>query len=175
MTNTRFTKLPNTFELFGTLDSLSKISCEPNGMAWSTDNTTLYFSDGHTANITKCVYDMYKADASDCSTILSIKEVLGETAVPQGLATDENGHVWVAVAKVDGKGAVLEIEPDSADIISTIGLEVLEFLHSYFFLQIWRMRILLILFLEEKIWTFYIFYPSLTFINLQVKQQSSIN
>merc|ERR1719317_1793912 len=123
VTNTRFTKLPNTFELFGTLDSLSKISCEPNGMAWSTDNTTLYFSDGHTANITKCVYDMYKADASDCSTILNMKEVLGETAVPQGLATDENGHVWVAVAKVDGKGAVLEIEPDSADIISTIDLE----------------------------------------------------
>merc|ERR1719481_386250 len=69
VTNAEFSKLPNSFELFSTFKTLSEISCKPNGMAWSTDNSTLYASDGHNATITKCVYNMYTADVSNCSTI----------------------------------------------------------------------------------------------------------
>ena len=124
VTNSKFVTLPNSFEQYSTLDVLSKISCEPNGMAWSPDNSTLYFSDGHTRNITKCMYDMDVADASNCSTILNVKEDIFETAVPQGIATDENNHIWVAVAENDGKGAIIEIDPESNKIISTIGKKI---------------------------------------------------
>jgi len=123
VTNTNFVKLANTFEVWPTLEALSEISCEPTGMAWSPDNNTIYFSDGHTRNITKCTYDMHKSDASNCSTILNVKDDIFETAVPYGMATDENNHIWVAVAENDGKGAVIEIDPESNEIISTIDLD----------------------------------------------------
>ena len=70
------------------------------------------------------MYDMDVADASNCSTILNVKEDIFETAVPQGIATDENNHIWVAVAENDGKGAIIEIDPESNKIISTIGKKI---------------------------------------------------
>ena len=61
-------------------------------MAWSTDNTTLYFADGHTKNITKCAYDSRKVDVSNCETLFNVVEEISATAVPHGMAMDENIH-----------------------------------------------------------------------------------
>ena len=88
-------------------------------MAWGLDNSTLFFADRHTRNITKCVYDDKKADVSNCETILNISDEVSETATPGGLAVDENNHIWVAVT--DNAGAVIEIDPETRSIISTIG------------------------------------------------------
>ena len=94
-------------------------------MAWSPDNSTLYFTDGHTRNISKCAYDVDEGDAINCTTILNVKDDMFETAVPHGIATDENNHIWVAVAENDGKGAVIEIDPETNKIISILqGLRV---------------------------------------------------
>jgi len=123
ITHSKFTVLPNSFEAFNTFDALASISCEPTGMSWSTDNATLYFSDGHTGNVTQCSYDMHLADASNCSTIISVKDSIHETAVPKGIATDENNHLWVGISNNDGKGALIEIDPITASIISTIELD----------------------------------------------------
>ena len=89
-------------------------------MAWSTDNSTLFFADGHTKNITKCEYDSWKVDVSNCETMLNVADEVSATATPGGMATDENGHVWVAIADKD-KGAVIEIDPETNTVISTIG------------------------------------------------------
>ena len=89
-------------------------------MSWSLDNSTLYFADGHTKNISKCGYDSINIDVSNCETLLNVGEEVSETAVPKGMATDENGHIWVAVADSE-KGAIIEIDPDTQDIISLIG------------------------------------------------------
>ena len=90
-------------------------------MAWSPDNKTIYVSDGHSKNITKCDYDTLEAEASNCATMLNVQEELFETAVPYGMAIDENNHLWVAVAENDGKGALIEIDSETNKIISTIG------------------------------------------------------
>ena len=58
---------------------------------------------------------------SSCMTLLTVSKELASTAVPMGLATDENNHAWVAVANNDGKGTVLEIDPETSNIISNIG------------------------------------------------------
>ena len=120
-TNADFAILPNVLEPYKTLSELSKISCEPNGMVWSVDNSSLFFSDGFTKNISQCVYDLRKGDVTNCSTIFNVKNELFENAVPKGMATDENSHLWVAIENVDGKGSVLEIDPETKSVISTIG------------------------------------------------------
>ena len=88
-------------------------------MSWSTDNGTLYFADGHTKNITKCLYNTEKFDVSDCETVIDVTEEISATAVPHGLATDENNHIWVTVAD-EKEGAVIEVDPETNKIISKI-------------------------------------------------------
>ena len=89
-------------------------------MAWSTDNSTLYYADGHTKNITKCLYDSSKGDVSNCETMLNVVEETSPTAIPHGMATDENSHVWVALSDKE-KGSIIEIDPETNTVISTIG------------------------------------------------------
>ena len=57
---------------------------------------------------------------SNCETLINVGEEVSGTAVPKGMATDENGHIWVAVADRE-KGAIIEIDPETQDIISLIG------------------------------------------------------
>ena len=92
-------------------------------MAWGTDNTTLYLADGQTKNITKCVYDYMKGDVTSCDTVFDVEKEISATAVPQGMATDENNHVWVALSDKD-KGTVIEIDPESNTVVSTIGIDL---------------------------------------------------
>ena len=120
ITNSIFSFFPNTFDPTRTFHELSLISCEPTGMAWSTDNSTLYFADGHTKNITKCVYDTKEFDVSNCETMVNVVEEISATAIPQGMATDENSHVWVALSDKE-KGSIIEIDPETNTVISTIG------------------------------------------------------
>jgi len=120
--NSIFSFFPNSFESIETFNELSSISCDPTGMAWGLDNATLFFADGHTKNITKCIYDYKKADVANCETILNVAEEVSESATPGGMAVDENDHVWVALADED-KGAVIEIDPVTNTIISTIEVE----------------------------------------------------
>ena len=42
-----------------------------------------------------------------------------EDAEPRGLATDTSDHLWVAVANVGDNGAVLEINPETQEVVST--------------------------------------------------------
>ena len=117
MVNTLFSVFPNSFETSSTFKDLSALTCDPSGMAWG--NETLYVGDKHTKNITQCDYDYMATDVTNCETLLDIGEVLGEAATPGGMAVDENGHLWVAIS--GEKGAVIEIDPESGEIISTIG------------------------------------------------------
>ena len=116
-----FSVFKNNFDPYMSMKELSAISCKPHGMAWSVDNSSLFLSDGHTRAVTKCDYNLHNPDVSDCQTILTVTEEMSSTAVPKGIATDENNHIWVVVANNDGKGAVLEIDPETSNIISTIG------------------------------------------------------
>ena len=124
ITNSIFTIFPNNFDDVDTsLGQLAPLSCDPVGMAWSPDNSTLYLSDAHTRNISKCVYSMDDMDVSSCSTLLHLPSVegLASEVKPAGLAVDSSNHLWVAVAGNDGAGAVLELDTETGDIVSNIG------------------------------------------------------
>ena len=59
-------------------------------------------------------------DVSDCAELMSLADV-HEDAEPRGLATDTSDHLWVAVANVGDNGAVLEINPETQEVVSTFG------------------------------------------------------
>ena len=120
-----FSVLKNAFDPYMSLQDLSKFACKPNGMSWGTDNQTLFYADGHTRDITKCNYNLYDPDVSNCETIFSVTDEVAESAIPKGLATDENNHIWLAVANNEDKGSILEINPDTKSIISSIGRSLL--------------------------------------------------
>ena len=110
----------NTFDAEIGYRDLSKVAHLPHGMAWSVDNQSLYYSDGFTNSVIKCSFDLLKGDVSDCEELLDLSKEF-EGATPRGIATDTSDHIWVALAGYGEKGAVIEIDPVSRSIISTIG------------------------------------------------------
>ena len=80
VTESTFTVFPNNFDEGDTsLSELSHVACDPVGMAWSIDNTTVFLSDAHSRNVTKCSYSMEyirgvqkEMDATNCSTLVHL-------------------------------------------------------------------------------------------------------
>ncbi|KAK4697434.1 hypothetical protein P7C71_g649, partial [Lecanoromycetidae sp. Uapishka_2] len=77
----------------------------PNGMGFSLYGGTMYFIDSPTSSVSKFKYDDATGEISDRQTFY---EVEGE-GVPDGLAMDEKGCLWIAVC---GGGKVLRVDPD---------------------------------------------------------------
>lgn len=65
-----------------------------NGMAWTADNTRLYHTDSATRKICSYKYDEQKEAISYERTIVTIAD---QRALPDGLALDEEGMLWVAL------------------------------------------------------------------------------
>lgn len=133
VTESTFTVIPNNFEELGTsFSQLSRVACDPVGMAWSIDNATVFLSDAHSRNVTKCSYSMEyirgvqkEMDATNCSTLVHLPETgMAGEARPKGLAMDSSGHLWLAVEQNGGRGAILEINPDTGSVVSTIGIRL---------------------------------------------------
>ena len=133
VTESTFTVIPNNFDELGTsFAELSHVACDPVGMAWSIDNATVFLSDAHSRNVTKCSYSMEyirgvqkEMDATNCSTLVHLPDTdMAAEARPKGLAMDSSGHLWLAVEKNGERGAILEINPDTGSIVSTIGIRL---------------------------------------------------
>ena len=98
-------------------------------MAWSVDNSTIFLSDAHSRNVTKCSYGMEyipgvqkEMDATNCSTLVHLSDTgMAPEARPRGLAIDQDNHLWLAVEQNEGQGAILEINTDTGAVVSTIG------------------------------------------------------
>ena len=125
--------IPNNFdELDTSFAELSRLTSDPVGMAWSPDNATVFLSDGHSRNVTKCSYSMEyirgvqnEMDATNCSTLVHLPDTdMAGEARPKGLAMDSSGQLWMAVEQNGGKGAILEINPDTGSVVSTIGIRL---------------------------------------------------
>lgn len=132
VTESTFTVIPNNFdELDTSFAELSRVSCDPVGMAWSIDNATVFLSDAHSRNVTKCSYSMEyirgvqnEMDATNCSTLVHLPETdMADEARPKGLAMDSSGHLWLAVEHNGERSAILEINPDTGSVVSTIDTE----------------------------------------------------
>ena len=75
-----------------------------NGLAWSPDERTLYFSDSHARTVRCYDFDAQRGAVSDGRPFARF-----EKGVPDGAAVDEQGCYWVA--NYDG-GRVIRFRPD---------------------------------------------------------------
>ncbi len=64
-----------------------------NGIAWSLDNTRLYYIDTITNLIQSYVFEAKKGDVHFEQNVISIPKELGS---PDGMAIDEEGMLWIA-------------------------------------------------------------------------------
>ena len=88
-----------------------------NGIGWSPDGTTMYLADSGTGDIDAFDFDPAKGDLNRRRTIAHIST---PNAVPDGLAVDDNGEIWVALWN---GGALARYHPDGS-LLSTIPLPV---------------------------------------------------
>lgn len=77
----------------------------PNGISWSSDNKTIYFTDTATGGIDAYDYDEHTAAMSNKRLFFRWD---GDGA-PDGHCRDENDCLWVAIC---GGGRVLHISPE---------------------------------------------------------------
>lgn len=88
-----------------------------NGLGWSPDARRMYFVDSPTRRVDVFAYDASTGEASDRSVFVSTTAFRG---VPDGLAVDADGSVWVAMH--DG-AALLRFSPDGRHV-GTLDLPV---------------------------------------------------
>jgi sugar lactone lactonase YvrE len=83
-----------------------------NGLGWSPSGRHCYFIDSGTGGVDRFGYDVDDGVLSDRERLVSIP---AESGVPDGLAVDSDGCVWVAlwgggqVRRVDSSGRLLEV------------------------------------------------------------------
>lgn len=71
---------------------LDGIGCS-NGLAWTSDNKTMYYIDSPTKKVMAYDYDLEKGEIRNPRTVVTIPEGGG---VPDGMTIDTDGHLWVA-------------------------------------------------------------------------------
>lgn len=87
---------------------------EPNGLGFSPDQSTLYFTDSGSQTIWRFAYDKRMGTLSDKEVFLKTSD----DVLPDGLTVDAEGFVWSALWN---GGAVVRISP-GGQILSTIPL-----------------------------------------------------
>jgi sugar lactone lactonase YvrE len=88
-----------------------------NGLGWSPDNTLMYYIDTPTKRVDVFDYDLDTGDVTNRRTFAD----LPGPGLPDGLAVDTDGQIWVAM---HGGGTVVRLSPDGR-IVATVRLPVL--------------------------------------------------
>lgn len=79
-----------------------------NGLAWSLDDTTLYFIDTPTQGVDAFDYDPSTGELEHRRRVIDVPP---EAGAPDGMALDEEGLLWIAL---HGGGAIRRYSPDGA-------------------------------------------------------------
>lgn len=72
---------------------ITGVTCS-NGMAWSPDNTTLYYIDTPTGNVCAYNYDIINGSITNKRVVINIPE---EKGYPDGMTIDAEGMLWIAL------------------------------------------------------------------------------
>lgn len=86
----------------------------PNGISWSADNKTMYFSDTPKKDILAYDYDLETGAISNKRVFFRVET----EGAPDGHALDEEGHMWQCIF---GEGKVIRISPEGK-IVAEISL-----------------------------------------------------
>ncbi|MBL8598948.1 MAG: SMP-30/gluconolactonase/LRE family protein [Devosia sp.] len=65
-----------------------------NGIGWSPDGSTIYFTDSKTCTVFAAPFDLASGTVGERRTLLQLSR---ETGVPDGMAVDARGNVWIAL------------------------------------------------------------------------------
>jgi len=88
----------------------------PNGMSWTLDNKTMYFTDSPEQAIHKFDFDLETGEMSNKRKFFDTS-VYGEDCVPDGHAVDAEGHLWVAI---HGGGRVVRVNPEGKAVAEVL-------------------------------------------------------
>ena len=89
-----------------------------NGIIWSLDHTTMYYIDTLRKNVRAFDYDVETGDISNERVIINVPEEIG---MPDGMAIDNEGMLWVAHY---GGSCVSRWNPNTAQFLLKIDLPV---------------------------------------------------
>ena len=82
-----------------------------NGLCWNTGNSRFYFIDSATSQVQEYDYD---ASSGEIENQRILAEIPRDMGVPDGMAIDEDGCLWVALW---GGGKVIRIDPDTGSVV----------------------------------------------------------
>ncbi|KZF26206.1 hypothetical protein L228DRAFT_235308 [Xylona heveae TC161] len=88
-----------------TLHRMIKKVSIPNGIGWSADDKTMYFTDSPSGNIYAYDFDAESGSISNRRVFFHAEDGIE----PDGFAIDEHGYIWTAQF---GGGKVLRVSPD---------------------------------------------------------------
>ena len=88
-----------------------------NGIAWTLDDSRMFFVDSMKKVIYKFNYDIETGNATDSEVFLDFVSTPEAAGVPDGITIDSDGKLWVACY---GGSRILRIDPETAKVISTI-------------------------------------------------------
>lgn len=97
----------------GTVKKCKEKTNISNGLAWSSDNTTMFYIDSVPGTLWAYDYDIETGTASNVRTVLDF-ENLGS---PDGMTIDTDGKVWVACY---GACCVVRIDPNTGKLLQKI-------------------------------------------------------
>lgn len=96
---------------------------KPTGVSFSPDNSTMYVVDSAFRNLVKMDYNLNDGYVGSTINTTSFTDILspGSESVPNGLATDENGHLWIGLTGKEN-GLLIELDPATDKIVSQIDI-----------------------------------------------------
>lgn len=94
---------------------LSEISVS-NGIVWTSDHKTMYYTDSPTRTVTAFDYDIKTGNIDNARIAVKVPKSMG---FPDGMAIDEDGNLWVAHYRY---GAVACWSPDTGNLLEEIKL-----------------------------------------------------
>ncbi|CAI5514840.1 unnamed protein product [Closterium sp. Naga37s-1] len=90
-----------------------------NGLAWSADGTRLFFIDSALRTVDCFDFDAATAGISNRRTAVTFSQ--DEPGVPDGMAIDAGGQLWVVVGE---SGSVRQVDPETGKEVSRVALPV---------------------------------------------------